>query len=485
MAKVTYEKEGENTFFVYSKEENEVIDSMVTGQLANTAEIIEGIFPIIQVEINNQILFKINITGKTSLEEYFSAPVKPEKLINIYKQISEILLEADEYMLGPEVFLLEKQYIFMDLNKERVYLIALPIFRDNTISLRDFFQSLFFQKFDKTETVTILGELAEVFNTKNIFSLENFHKRIEVLTADKTFESRKVDVRKDSKQNKSVSENTRYDESVSDDVKRVQERFYDDVSIEKNQRSIEVEQPEQPEFNDKAEEISSNIEKGEEESEKSVKKKGIFGFFKSEKKKSKKEKKNSDEFSFAIPGKEKKDKEIEKKDMLSEEKAISHQKVEMNQTYKNEKRDFGKTEYYGEKVKEKSSGTEKGETIFDGDSRKEKIIFLKAVDTRGYDVPNVINLRLRDGYATMGRYDHSGEKCADFNFDYRLNFISRKHIKILDDNDTLKIIDTNSTNGTLLNGKLMSPNVAYVLKVGDNIMFSKMTRLTYSVMGIG
>ncbi|MBS6722582.1 MAG: FHA domain-containing protein [Clostridiales bacterium] len=485
MAKVTYENEGENTFFVYGKEENETIDTMVTGQLTSTSDIIKGILPIIQVEINNNVLFKVDITGKISLEEYFSAPVKPETLLSIYKQISEILLEADEYMLTPDVFLLDKKYIFIDLSKEQIYLIALPICRENTVLLKDFFQSMFFQKFDKTETVTILGDLAEVFNAQYAFSLQDFHNKIVDLTKDEVFLRRETDsVKLDQKEK--ILDTTRYDKSAIDDLKKERERFYDDPSMKINQRSVEVEQPEMPDLKEKKDDVPINTDKTEAESKTEVKKKkGFFGFFKAEKKKTKKEKKNSESLPFAIPEKDKKDRKTEKHDIASEEKAISHQKVEMDQTYKNKEQDFGKTEYYGEKIEGESSEVETGDTVFDGELKKEKVIFLEAVDMRGYDVPRIINLRLRDGYATIGRYDHSGIKCADFNFDYRLNFISRKHIKILDDNDTLKIIDMNSTNGTLLNGKLMSPNVAYILKKGDSIMFSRMTKLTYSVMEIG
>lgn len=485
MAKVTYEKEGENTFLVYSKEDNETIDTMVTGQLADTIKAITGVLPIVQVEINNRVLFKVNITGRISLEEYFAEPVKPEKLLSIYKQISGILLEADEYMLAPEVFLLDKKYIFIDSNKA-ISLIAMPIVHDNAVSLKEFFQSLFFQKFDKTDTVSILSDLAEIFNAKNTFSLEDFYKKIEKLTVNKDLERKTLNSEEVSSQNKNISNNTRYDGSGSIDERKAQDRDFNNISTEKSQRSIEIEQSDMLNLKGKKEDLSPNEEKLEKEQEKDIKKKkGIFGFFKSEKRKSKKEKKNSEPLSFAIPGKDKNDKEAEKQDISLEEKAISHQRVEMDQTYKNKKQDFGKTEYYGEKMKGESSETEEGETIFDGELKKEKVIFLEAVDTRGYDVPRIINLRLSDGYAIIGRYDHSGVKCADFNFDYRLNFISRKHIKILDDNDTLKIIDMNSTNGTLLNGKLISPNVAYILKKGDNIMFSRMTKLTYSVMGIG
>lgn len=100
----------------------------------------------------------------------------------------------------------------------------------------------------------------------------------------------------------------------------------------------------------------------------------------------------------------------------------------------------------------------------------------------GYTAPRDIELNLEKGYVTVGRYDKSGYPCADYNFDHSLTFVSRNHFRIELRQDGYKIIDLDSKNGTLLNGKELVKNMAYPLKSGDIISISRKVRLTYRVM---
>lgn len=103
-------------------------------------------------------------------------------------------------------------------------------------------------------------------------------------------------------------------------------------------------------------------------------------------------------------------------------------------------------------------------------------------DHAGYQVPQYIELDLKSGYATIGRYDKAGNPRADYNFDASLSFISKRHLRVEKKGDIFQIIDLAAEkNGTLLNGKILAANMAYPVVTGDKITFSKKHRITYRV----
>ncbi len=110
------------------------------------------------------------------------------------------------------------------------------------------------------------------------------------------------------------------------------------------------------------------------------------------------------------------------------------------------------------------------------------ILLLKLENARDYDVPELIELHLEHGHATVGRYDKHGSPCADFNFDYSLTFVSRNHFRVELQGDKYQIIDLNSGNGTILNDQELIPNMPYELHSKDVIVISRKTRLTYHVL---
>ena len=103
-------------------------------------------------------------------------------------------------------------------------------------------------------------------------------------------------------------------------------------------------------------------------------------------------------------------------------------------------------------------------------------------DSAGYQVPQYIELDLKTGHATIGRYDKAGSPRADYNFDASLSFISKRHLRIEKNGEMFQIIDLAAEkNGTLLNGKVLAANMAYPVVTGDTITFSKKHRITYRV----
>ncbi len=110
------------------------------------------------------------------------------------------------------------------------------------------------------------------------------------------------------------------------------------------------------------------------------------------------------------------------------------------------------------------------------------MVRLQLEDYAGYTMPQLIELDVTKGYATVGRFDKTGYGACDFNFNATLTFISRSHFRIVKNGSQIQIIDLGSGNGTFVNGVKIVPNVAFIVNKGDIIMFSTRHRVTYRVL---
>lgn len=106
---------------------------------------------------------------------------------------------------------------------------------------------------------------------------------------------------------------------------------------------------------------------------------------------------------------------------------------------------------------------------------------LRLVDGVGYDCPKLVEIDLRQGFATVGRKDKNNQAQSDYSFDASLSFISRRHFRVEPEGDHWVIIDLGSGNGTFVNGEALVANIRHPLFDGDIIMISAKWRLTYQV----
>ncbi len=97
------------------------------------------------------------------------------------------------------------------------------------------------------------------------------------------------------------------------------------------------------------------------------------------------------------------------------------------------------------------------------------------------NIPNVIDLDIRKGYAVIGRYDKTGKLSADFNFDMSLTFIGRRHARFELSGEDVYIIDLESKNHTYLNNEELLPNRRYLLHTGDRITITQKYGIVYQV----
>lgn len=119
--------------------------------------------------------------------------------------------------------------------------------------------------------------------------------------------------------------------------------------------------------------------------------------------------------------------------------------------------------------------------ILESDSGNPDRLYLSLYEGAiGYNCPQLIEINLVDGIATIGRADKNGMAQTTYSFDASLIFISRMHARIEKVNDGWQIIDLDSKGGTFLNGQKLVPNMAYPLMPGDILTFTS-KHLSYRV----
>ena len=177
MINLTIEQNGDVVNAVYMLQSDDRIDNLTLGMLVNNN--IMGTAPISPVQIKKDKYFQYAVSDKVSMREYLGESVRREKLLHIFLQIAETLLEAEEYMINPTSFLLDEQNIYVDNNTGEIALICIPLLTVvNDGNICSFFKNvLFSSQFDLEENGDYVGRLITILNPKT-YTLSNLIKEL-------------------------------------------------------------------------------------------------------------------------------------------------------------------------------------------------------------------------------------------------------------------------------------------------------------------
>lgn len=170
-----YEVQGAATFLVYQKKAEDNIDSMSMGMVSNNK--IDGIIPFIYTQVEEQVYFKYNVSAKNTLQQYFSGVVTKKSFLGVLDSLVDAFIQAEEYMLEMSSIVLDTEYIFVNPITSEAFVVVLPIKRENTETLESFVRLLLFSvQFDRTEDCAYIAELINFLNSNQFFSLSDFKK---------------------------------------------------------------------------------------------------------------------------------------------------------------------------------------------------------------------------------------------------------------------------------------------------------------------
>lgn len=157
-----YEDQGSSTFVIYPVAPTEEIDSMSLGMLTNNC--IPGFAPASFSQKDVDKYIKYNVTGKVSAAQIFVGPVNKKRLTGLLQGIVDAMMAAEEYMLDPNSIELNLEQIYMDPVTCETVLLCVPVIRDGStpVDLPMFLKNIVFNtQFDQTENT---DHVAKIFN---------------------------------------------------------------------------------------------------------------------------------------------------------------------------------------------------------------------------------------------------------------------------------------------------------------------------------
>lgn len=180
----TFETQGINTYMVYQIKQQDKLDTLSLGMLTNNK--IPGIAPVLFTQLDDKKYIKYNISSKVTVEQFFIGSISKKRLLGVFSSITSALLEADEYMIDMSEFLLDLNYMFVDVTSCEAVLVCLPVEQEEKqIDLGSFFKNVMFGiQFEQKENCDYVAKIINYLNSTPVFSLMEFKKILDGIRAE-------------------------------------------------------------------------------------------------------------------------------------------------------------------------------------------------------------------------------------------------------------------------------------------------------------
>lgn len=204
----TFENQGTNTYLVYRFQPEDKIDTLSIGMISNNN--IKGVASLVYTQLNTDKFVKFNVSSMITLEQFLKGTVNKKRLMGVFRNICETMLEVEEYMLDAESFLWDTDSIYVNVSTNETAMICLPVLgRQNALDIKMFFKQIMFEtKFDDSEDCSYIAKLVNYLNSAAIFSIDGFKQELENLDKEKVTVSRAVSADTIKAAHEAVSTNT-------------------------------------------------------------------------------------------------------------------------------------------------------------------------------------------------------------------------------------------------------------------------------------
>lgn len=182
----SFENQGNNTYLVYKIDSGDELDSMSLGMLTNNK--IPGLAPAFFTQLDNIKYIKYNVSSKIAVKQFFDGAINKKRLVGVFLGIVEAVLSADEYMIDSNNILLDINYMFADVSTCETVLICLPVVNKagTETDIGMLFKNIVFSaKFDRTENCDYVAKLINYLNSTPAFSPEEFKEILKEIEGNK------------------------------------------------------------------------------------------------------------------------------------------------------------------------------------------------------------------------------------------------------------------------------------------------------------
>lgn len=126
MNEFEYENQGNRSYLVYRLNKDEEINSFVLGMVSNNN--IEGILKMTKVQVDGEIQVRYIISSMRQLSEYLkNERLSDTEIVDFLYRISQTIVNADDYMIRQDEFVLDIQNIYVDITTKKPYLMCIPV----------------------------------------------------------------------------------------------------------------------------------------------------------------------------------------------------------------------------------------------------------------------------------------------------------------------------------------------------------------------
>ena len=174
----SFENINMNTNLVYKLEENDKLDHTTIGMLSNNK--ISNICSAKYSQVDNDIIIKFDVTSKVPAIQVFSGVLNKKWVMGLLESIYSAIVETQKYMLDLRQFVLNLNYIFMDVSTGQMDFICLPLLNMENNDILSFIKDIIFNAtFSQNEDNRYVSVIITYLNTEKKFSIDSLKKLID------------------------------------------------------------------------------------------------------------------------------------------------------------------------------------------------------------------------------------------------------------------------------------------------------------------
>lgn len=169
----TFETSNSKTYLVYTLNTNEEIDKLSLGMMSNNK--IKGFLPVIYTQIDEKRMLKYDVTSLIPASQIFSGTVNRKWVLGIFLGITNAIIEAEEFMINPNTFVIDLNYVYVDISTTDANIVCLPLDDKNVVDYKSFFKNIMFSvQFDSSENNDYVAQIISYLNNNAAFSPYSF-----------------------------------------------------------------------------------------------------------------------------------------------------------------------------------------------------------------------------------------------------------------------------------------------------------------------
>lgn len=175
MNNFTYEMNGNTNNLVYTLDETQSMDSVTVGMLSNND--VEGFCKIYFQQIDETQKAFYNVTSKVTVNDYIKNEMTKSSITDLFIQILDAFSISQKYMLDTKSIVIDPEYMFIDVSSKKISLICKPIICDKNddSDLNAFFKSMLFSAiFNQSENNSYVATLMNYLNTSSVVNIADF-----------------------------------------------------------------------------------------------------------------------------------------------------------------------------------------------------------------------------------------------------------------------------------------------------------------------